>query len=230
MAPSYNPINVRTPYFNLESEEGRQAAHRYLASGIVDLNQAIAYLNSRIAPSASASSTTTTILESAGGGGGQTPSLIVGGVNDQIGANAYTTQQTDYGVKILVGDSSPVTVTLNSAVTTPWFTIIDNDSSSMVSLTTNPPATVQGENAILPGGFAIVYFDGQNFWSGATRIATDSSLGYVQPDNATIEINPFGVLSTRGASGTIHIPSVDSGAAGSITVVNGLITNFVNPT
>jgi hypothetical protein len=211
MAPSYNPINVRTPYFDLESEEGRQAAHRYLASGIVDLNQAIAYLNSRITQSASAS-TTTTVLESSGGGGGQTPSLIVGGVNDQIGVTDYTTQQTDYGVKILVGDSSPVTVTLNSTVTTPWFTIIDNDSSSMVSLTTNPPATVQGENEILPGGFAIVYFDGQNFWSGATRIATDSSLGYVQPDNVTIGIDS-GIVYTQ--------ISVDSGAPSYVPLTAG---------
>jgi hypothetical protein len=220
---STNPINVRLPQFDLTTEDGRQAAHRYVASGIVDLNQAIAALNSKVNV---IKPTNTTIIQStagAGGGGGGIAGL--GGVNDQLGVTSYTTQQSDNGAKIIVGDSSPVTVNLSAAVTTPWFTIIDNDSSSVATLA----GTVEGARSIYPGGFAVVFFDGATFWSGCTPIATDSSLGVVQPDNATIGA-ANGIIFTIGATGTIHIPSVDSGMAGSISVVKGLITAFTNPT
>lgn len=190
MSSPLNPINVRLPQFDLTTEDGRQAAHRYVASGIVDLNQAIAALNDKVNV---AKSTITTIIQGGSGGGGGGGS-VVGGVNDQLGQAAYTTQQSDNGAKIIVGDSSPVTVTLDTAVTTPWFTIIDNDSSSVASLS----GPVVGAQAIYPGGFAVIYFDGATFWSGAAQIATDSSLGVVQPDNTTIKVDSSGVISAVG--------------------------------
>lgn len=201
---SVNPINVRLPQFDLATEEGRQSAHRYLASGIVDLNQAIAYIKPVIDSTAktanAAASTTTSGVTSFNS---ETGTVVyfpqLGTVNNQLGNSSYQTQQTDNGAKIIVGDSSAVTVTLNPLVTAPWFTIIDNDSSSIASLS----GVVNGETSIPPGGFGIVYFDGADFWCGATRLASDSTLGYVQPDGVTIGID----------SGMIYTQiSVDSGA------------------
>jgi hypothetical protein len=141
----------------------------------------------------------TTVVQSGGGGGGGGGIPSLGGVNDQIGATTYTTQQSDNGAKILMGDSSPVTVTLNGAVTTPWFTFIGNDSSSTVSLVASH-GTLKGQNYIEPGLFGIIFFDGANFWSEGTPIAHDSSLGIVRPDNTSIKVDSTGVLSASALS------------------------------
>jgi hypothetical protein len=222
--PPFNPINVRLPQFELASDEGRQAAHRYLASGIVDLNQAIAALSNKVS---TATPSTTTIIQSGSGGGGGGGGLVVGGVNDQIGQTSYTTQQSDYGTKIIIGDSSPVIVSLDGGITTPWFTIIDNDSSSVASLTPISPSLLDGERFIGPGCFGIIYYDGANFWCGATKIATNSSMGYVQPDVVTIRVDS-GMLHTIGATGTIPLgPFLDSSMT-SIFVHEGLITGWLH--
>lgn len=223
---STNPINVRLPQFDLTTEDGRQAAHRYVASGIVDLNQAIAALNDKMN---TAKTIITTIAQGGSGGGGGGGGQVVGGVNNQIGQTAYTTQQSDYGVKILLGDAAPVTVTLNAAVTTPWFSVIGNDSSATVSLVPSS-GSLFGQNYVKPGFFGLVFFDGANFWSEGTPIAQDSSLGVVQGDGSTIHVDALGTMHTVGVTGTILIPSVDSGMTGSISVVHGLIIGFTNPT
>lgn len=226
MSSPLNPINVRIPQFDLSTDEGRQAAHRYLASGIVDLNQAVAALNQKVKPS----TITTTIIQSGGTGGGGGGSSVVGGVNDQIGVTAYTTQQSDYGVKLLLGDSSAVTVTLNPGVTTPWFCFIGNDSSALVSLAAGSPATLQGQNYIEPGLFGIVFYDGANFWSEGVPIAMDSSFGIVRPDNVSIGISG-GVLSTIGIDSTIATaPLTSGGSRGSMTFIDGLLVSSVQAT
>ena len=79
---------------------------------------------------------------------------------------SYTTQQSDNGAKVVVGDASPITITLNNGVTTPWFTIIDNDSSAVASLIPAAGARIFGDSSIYANCFGIVYFDGANFWSG----------------------------------------------------------------
>ena len=230
MGTPLNPINVRIPVYDLETPEGRTEGHRYLASGIVDLNQAIVALNDKVA---SVKSTHTTIIQQIGGsGGGGGGGLIVGGVNDQIGQTSYTTQQSDYGVKIIVGDASPITVNLNSGVTTPWFTIIDNDSSSYATLVPASPASLQGQQVVGPGCFAIVYYDGANFWSGASKIATDSTLGYVQPDNMTIQIaGGLGVISTIGADSSVSTAKLTpAGTQGLMVFQNGLLVSSIQAT
>lgn len=127
----------------------------------------------------------------------------LGYVNNELGIPSYTPVQGDAGKKILMGDSSPVTVTLNPAMTVPWFAFIGNDSSSTVSLVPDSGAVVNGLTELYPGGLAVVFLADSTFWSE----------GY-----------------PGGATGTINIPSVDSGMAGSIIVVNGAIINSVNPT
>jgi hypothetical protein len=135
----------------------------------------------------------------------------LGTVNSQLGEPTYETEQGDAGAKILVGDSGPVTVTLNSDVTLPWFTIIGNDSGATVFLMPDSGA-LYGLQSIYPGGFAIVFFDGTDFWSEGVAIAADSSLGVVQPDNVTIGIDS-GMIYTEVTAG--------SGAPGGIPITQG---------
>lgn len=230
--PPLNPISFRL-MFGIGEEDVDPAvatALRYAFSGNVDLNQAIAALNAKVnanhktaMAAAGSSSSSTTIINS-----NNFPYL--GTVNDQRGNVAYLTELTDNGAKIVLGDSSPITVTLNALVLPPWFTFIDNDSSSLATLTPSS-GFLFGEPVIPGNGFGIVFFDGVNFFCGATRIATDSSLGYVQPDDVTIDVDTSGIISTIGATGTIPLgPLTDSGATGSIQVQKGLIISWVSPT
>lgn len=53
-APTLNPTSFRLPQYNLETPEGREAAHRYAATGILDLNQAIVALKAQIGTAQSA--------------------------------------------------------------------------------------------------------------------------------------------------------------------------------
>ncbi len=225
-----NPISFRVPTFDLTSHDGLDAAHRYVVSGIVDLNQAIVQLKGQI--DTNHESVTNTILSSGGGGISPAPPTIgtLGVVNDQLGAASYTTLQSDNGKKLIVGDSAPVTINLSNAVTVPWFVIIDNDSSAVANLTP-VGGSVFGQSFISGGCFAIVAFDGANFWSGTAPIASPTRFGLVEPDNVSVVIDSgSGQLRTTGSNGTIVIPSNDLGADGFITVQEGLIINFLNAT
>jgi hypothetical protein len=239
--PKINPPSNRYPNSLHEGSTMADVAHamKEAFNGLTNHEQAFANLPAQIASQATAAATAAVenisneTVQGVTSFNAQTGAVIyfpgLGTVNDQLGNASYLTQQADAGAKIICGDSSPVTVTLNGGMVVPWFSFIGNDSSAIVSLTTDSGATINGISSIYPGGVAIVFFDGSTFWSEGTAIATDSGFGVVKPDGVTIGINS-GVLSTVGATGTIRIPSADSGMAGSITVVNGLITNFVNPT
>jgi hypothetical protein len=135
----------------------------------------------------------------------------LGTVNDQLGNVLYMTQQSDNGAKIIVGDSSAVSVSLNAQVSAPWFTIIDNDSGSVATLMPDSGATVFGSNSIQPGGFGIIFFDGTNFWSGATAAA-----GVTQIVAGTgITISP------PGGTGVVTI-NADSSGGGGVTSIDGI--------
>ncbi len=244
-----NPINFRIPSFDLNSEQGRQDAHRWTTQGIVDLNQAIAALVPKVHSTATTANTAASSSSSSSSGvssfNSETGAVVyfptLGSVNDQLGVAAYTTQTTDNGAKIVVGDSSAVAVTLNSAVTAPWFCVIDNDSSAVANLAPTS-GLLYGEQSIQPSGFGIIYFDGTDFWCGATGVmpqtyipvdftfltgydattgnfsaalipvSTDSSLGVVEPDNVTIGIDS-GMIYTKVYA--------DSGAPGFSPVTPG---------
>jgi len=179
----------------------------------------------------------------------------LGTVNDQLGSVAYRTQQSDAGAKIIAGDSSPVTVTLNASVTAPWFAFIGNDSSATVALSTDSSATISGIQSVYPGGTAIVFFDGSTFWCEGVAIATDSSLGVVQPDGVTAMVDSSGILSvpiavdsslglvipdgrtiggdsgmlhTIGSTGTIPLGPFLASSMTSIFVQDGLIIGWLH--
>lgn len=208
--PPINPPSMRNPSKLNESSTMTDVAEEMhsVSNELVVHEQAFANLPAQIAAQAKAaaeaaveniSSETLTGVTSFNT---ETGAVIyfpnLGMVNDQLGNPLYLTQTSDAGSKIIVGDSTPVTVTLNPNVNLPWFTIIGNDSSASVILMPESGALLNGLQSIYPGGFAIIFYDGVTFWSEGVAIATDSSLGVVKPDGTTITVD---------SSGTLHVPS-----------------------
>ena len=177
--PPINPPSMRFPNsLNENSTMGDVAkAMKTAFDGLTVHEQAFANLPSQIATQASASATAAVesiqseSVSSVRAFNAATGSIIyfpgMGTVNDQLGEVAYRTQTSDAGAKIIVGDSSPVIVTLNASVTLPWFTVIVNDSSANVTLVPDSGAGYHGAsgNILYPGGFAIIFFDGTTFYA-----------------------------------------------------------------
>lgn len=268
--PPINPPSMRKfPSLNENSTMSDVASAVQVAfNGILDHEQAFANLPAQIKSQASATATNVyqnvqqENITGVTSFNTQTGAVIyfpnLGRVNDQMGSSLYLTQSSDAGQMIVLGDSGAVSLSLNGSMAPPWFAMIENDSTSMVRLSSNDGSPVDGLQAIYPGGSAMVFYDGSIFWCAGAAIATDSSLGVVQPDGITIDIDSSGILSvpiaadsslglvrpdgvtivvdsgflsTQGATGQIILaPTTDSGATGQINVSNGLIVSFINPT
>jgi hypothetical protein len=139
----------------------------------------------------------------------------LGIVNDQLGEASYTVQQGDAGAKIIVGDSSTVAINFGSNINTPWFTIIDNDSSSIANLVATS-GSMRGAQQIDSGAFAIVYFDGSDWWAGASSSGSGGGTSYVPEGGPTSGRPAVPSLYTVYFDTTIGYPVwfVDSGATG----------------
>jgi hypothetical protein len=185
---STNPASFRLPSFDLETPEGRTAAHRYVASGIVDLNQAIPQLKSQIDALAAASST------SGGGssGGGSTTAGVtsfngsagavsffpgLGGRDDETGQTAFTIQQSNSGQLLILNDAAPVAVSLNPAIMTPFFMFAMNLGAGTVTFTPTAPAVINyygnllaSSMPLLPGVMALIQYDGTNWNAGTIQV------------------------------------------------------------
>lgn len=228
-----------------------QNAFRLLYDAIQDHDTAIVALNTKVesltptTPVTPATPTTPTTPTS-----GSFPYL--GDVNSQTG-NAYTTALTDNGGLIVLSFAGTVAVTLTSGVTPPFFVSILNLATGTATLT---PSTgnisYTGHIAatsmpILSGGWAILYFDGTNWWSltAFTTPTGAANLVYATPNGssgaATLRAlvpadAPFAVVSvagsapitsTGGTSPTIAVNLATSGTVGVVkpdgttTTVNG---------
>lgn len=141
---------------------------RLLFQGVLDNTQAITALKGQgIVPTTPV--TTVTPLVSGGGGGSSAPSTI-GTVNLQPNppaSTAYTTAQSDFGGLIVVQSAPAFAYTLDSGLTVPFYVGIINKGAGTVTMT---PTTGQVNNAasvpLTTGQFALVYFDGVNWWAG----------------------------------------------------------------
>ncbi|MDE2099386.1 MAG: hypothetical protein KGL39_19195 [Patescibacteria group bacterium] len=173
-----NPNSFRLPS-NLEGKAEPEVVNALRAhtDGITDLNQAITALKQQVDSVKSSSGTNTVTYISSGSSGNPFPFL--GSVNDQRGVTSYTIQPTDSGAKIVFANASPITLILNAAVSTPWFSFIDNDSSASVNLSPTSGLVI-GEAKIPANGFGIIFFNGVNWFCGATQqapvIGIDSSI------------------------------------------------------
>lgn len=103
-----------------------------------------------------------------GGGGGGTPFAYpgFGGVNNQTGNTAYITQTSDNGILILISDASPVTLTLNSGVTTPFFLFVTNVGSGLATIVPSSGSINSASSIVMPkNGSSVIFFDGTNWWA-----------------------------------------------------------------
>jgi hypothetical protein len=222
-------------------------------------------------------SSTTIINESTSGGGGVAPSASIGTVDNQTGQVAYTTLPTDNGSLIILSDASPIAVTLNTGVTTPWIAFFANQGAGTATFTPSAGTISYAGNpgvASMPllGGYCcIVAFDGTGFWAWTEPIvpvtktliahewldsydqatgiftasrpaysdltgtptlpATDAPTTgeYLTGYDATTGL--FSKSTPAGVSGAISLAALTTGGTtGSITVTDGIITAFVNPT
>lgn len=101
------------------------------------------------------------------------PANIIGSVNNQEDVTSYTTQQSDYGALIVLGDASPIALTLSISpvITLPWYALVANLGASLVTAMPDsatisyPNNTAAASMPIEPGDGAIIAFDGASFWA-----------------------------------------------------------------
>jgi hypothetical protein len=167
-APPLNPTSFRYP-FQLEGKAEPEVvqALRYHASGILDLNQAIAALKEQVKANKTAIQNTVTNTSTTSAPPTPNPFPFLGTVNDQRGNPLYLTQVSDNGAKIVLGDSSPITLQLNAMVTPPWFCVVDNDSSSTVTFAPTSGSVI-GAQSMPDSSFTTIFFNGINFFAGIT--------------------------------------------------------------
>ena len=131
-----------------------------------------------------------TIIQGGGsGGGGSITPATPGGipVNNQSGVTSYATASTDDGALIVLSNASPIAVTLTSQ-SPPWSCFIANQSALGGGTATLTPAsgTINGSATLvlLPSYFALVAFDGTN-WFAATLPIVPVSFGAISHEFLT---------------------------------------------
>ena len=159
------PPTFRYPFDITGIDPKSQQAHVYSFNAIQDLQQAIASLKGQIGTVTKAVAATNTVTEIVGGGSGIAfPNL--GTVNDQLGNVLYLTQQSDNGALIVLGDSSPVALQLNSAVAQPYFAWVTNLDSTSVTITATSGRVNLNSSFILVGfSTTEVFYQGSDWWA-----------------------------------------------------------------
>jgi hypothetical protein len=137
-------------------------AIRYAFTGILDVNNAIAALNTKVGPAVAAAAATTSTT---GGGGTETITANVGGVNNQTGNTSYTIVAADFGSLIICDTSSPFALTLANVVGSPFYAVIENLGTGVVTCTPQS-GTVNNVSSVelISQQSGLLYFDGADFW------------------------------------------------------------------
>jgi hypothetical protein len=154
--------------FSLTGKIDPQAeqAIRLIWNGLNDAHQAILALKSQQSTSTTATTTTATASSGASGGGSISPSSI--GVVNQQTTGVYKIVAGDFGALILLESAASFAITLDStggAIATPFYTVIDNQCLGNAVLTPVTGLVNDGPSWTIPSGnFALVYFDGTNWW------------------------------------------------------------------
>lgn len=159
------PTSFRLP-FNFSEDVHPQVrdAFRLLFQGTKDLNDAIVAIKPKLGQTTTtqAVAQSTTIITGGGGGGSV---VSIGNVNQQVGPT-YTLQQTDYGTMVILESTGTFALSLNSLIAAPYFTVINNQSVGVATLTPTSGLINNAASWSIPvGQFALVFFDGFNWWA-----------------------------------------------------------------
>lgn len=132
--------------------------------------------------------------------GSTTTGGVFGTFNNQTGQTSYALQQADAGALIWFDDASPIALSLNSTVATPFFTFIFNNNVGVITATPTT-GTLTGLATTAQNVLAILAFDGTNWWT--TSIPTGgSAINFA--DNET----PSGLINSVNTTYTLaHTPS-----------------------
>jgi hypothetical protein len=201
-----NSPTFRFPFALAGQPKEVQQAHIFAFQGIQDCQQAIVALKEQLAGKTSGSTPTVTNVNTTS----ETvideifPGVGIGTVNNQSGNTSYATQQSDNEALIILNDASPVAVTLNSVITTPYGSFITNLGAGTGTLTPSS-GTINGNASFsLPQNYtALVAFDGSNWWASALPIVpilTQYSVLFMgsseyTEDNANFYYNPSGNIN-----------------------------------
>lgn len=162
-----NPTSFRLP-FQLSGDVHPDVvqAIRYAFTGLKDLNDANEALTAKVNANTESVAAVQAVTVVSGSGGSSTVTVNVGSVNDQSGNVLYALQQTDFGALVIVETASPFALSLNSAVTIPFYSVVANLGTG--SITATP--TLGDVNGVatwtIPKSqFALIFYDGRNWWA-----------------------------------------------------------------
>jgi hypothetical protein len=182
-----------------------------------------------------------TIIQGGGsGGGGSITPATPGGipVNNQSGSTSYATASTDDGALIVLSNASPIAVTLTSQ-SPPWSCFIANQSALGGGTATMTPAsgTINGSATLvlLPSYFALVAFDGTN-WFAATLPIVPVSFGPISHEFLTAYNAATGSLSAAqpeftdisGVASPAQLPTPTSSTLGGVESSGPITHQWVN--
>jgi hypothetical protein len=189
---STNPVSMRFPLaVEGKAEPEIVEALQYHDDAITDLQQAIPDLKSQIdAVTATASATAASSSSTTSSSSQNVTNIInnIGFVNPQQGVTSYSTVPSDEGALILLSDASPIAVTLTSAgsvpgIILPWYAYFLNLGTGTATLTPasgtiSYPGNISATSMpVATGTFALVYFDGTNFWASSIVYPTVTGSG-----------------------------------------------------
>ena len=152
---------------------------RNLWNAVADVQGAVPILKSQINSNTTAVTASTNTVTTVNQTVNTSAFLGLGLVNSQAGNTAYTTQATDNGSLLTFNDASPVAVTLNSGITTPYYFFATNFGAGTATLSPTT-GTINGSASFaLPQNYtAIVSFDGTN-WETSALLVLPQSLAAV---------------------------------------------------
>jgi hypothetical protein len=226
---SLPPTSFRLP-FQLPTEDQNSGVHpmvamaiRYAFSGLVDANNAIAALNTKVAPAVAAAAAGESTQT---GGGSETINANVGGVNNQSGLTSYTIQSSDFGALIICDTASPFALSLNNGVGTPFLAVIQNLGTGVVTCTAQTGTVNNQANfELIEGQSGLIFFDGTDFWITTLPqylLGGSTGAGAVVLDSGAFIISP--ILDGTIVIDSGSVVSFDSGATANNATFTGITT------
>jgi hypothetical protein len=233
-----NAPSTRFP-FNITGkvEPEVENAIRWTFNGFTNHEQAFDALNTKVNSLATtvstATSTVTTVTSSV------TAFPGIGTVSDQSGLTTYTPQISDNGALVIFNDASPVAVTLNSLLSSPYFFFTTNYGAGTATFTPTS-GTINGVASFaLPKNYlAVVVFDGTNWKTSALlvipantpAVASEWLASYNAATGAFTQTQPaFTDISGTVAASQLPTPTVSTlGGVEAVVAVSHKWINAIN--